>query len=56
LYFNEGFSFSLKMKASHLTSYFDKLSLASYFGEAFFDFVFRRRSLWLRILMKASLG
>jgi hypothetical protein len=33
-----------------------KLSLPSYFDEAFFDFVFRRMPLWLRILTKSSLG
>jgi hypothetical protein len=33
-----------------------KLSLPSYFDEVFFDFIFRRRSLWLHILTKASLG
>jgi hypothetical protein len=33
-----------------------KLSLPSYFDEAFFDFIFRQRSLWLRILTKLSLA
>jgi hypothetical protein len=45
--FNKGFIFSLKTKASHVTSYFDK---------AFFGFIFWWSFLWLRISTKVSLA
>jgi hypothetical protein len=45
--FNKGFIFSLKTKASHVTSYFDK---------AFFGFIFWWSFLWLRISTKVFLA
>jgi hypothetical protein len=47
--------FLWKMKASHLTSYFDEGFVFSLKNEGFArDFVFWRRFLWLHNLMKAS--